>query len=84
MMLRRESLPRLLSKTEAAAYCGVGAATFTAHCPVRPVALGPSKRLERFDRTALNEWIDRLAGGDDVESRDWLAEMDGHNDGRSR
>jgi hypothetical protein len=82
--VKRERMqPRLLTKAEAAAYCGLGVATFEAHCPVRPIAMGESKRLERFDRVALNRWIDRLTNGDDVVSRDWLAEMDNHNDGRS-
>ena len=81
--MRRNIVPRLLTKAEAAAYCGVGVATFETHCPVRPIALGQSKQLERFDRVALNKWIDRLTDGDDVVSRDWLAEMDGQNDGRS-
>ncbi len=82
--MRQDIMPRLLTKAEAAAYCGIGTATFEAHCPVRPIALGQSKRLERFDRVALNKWIDRLADDDDAVSRDWLAEMDDQNDGCSR
>jgi hypothetical protein len=33
-------------------------------CPVRPLALGPDKRLERYDLLALDRWIDRLANSE--------------------
>lgn len=78
--MRQNITPRLLTRAEAAAYCGIGIATFEAHCPVEPIALGRSKRLERFDREALNTWIDQLANGLAGRGKDWLAEMDGQND----
>lgn len=52
---------RLLTRAEAAAYCGVSLPTFDTICPVRAIVLGDDKRLERFDVQALNEWIDRLS-----------------------
>lgn len=65
--------PRLLTRSQAAAYCSISVATFTVVCDVRPIALGPSKRLERFDTRALDAWIDALAEGETSSSRDWLA-----------
>jgi len=44
---------RLLTKAEAASYCGVSVATFSALCPVRPVALGKGKRLGTQDSAPL-------------------------------
>jgi hypothetical protein len=51
---------RLLTRAEAAAYCGMSLTSFESICPVRALALGPDKRLQRYDIQALNEWIDRL------------------------
>src|SRR4051794_35216470 len=66
--LRRESArgrliaPRLLTRTQAAIYCGVSVPTFSAHCPVRPISLGPGRRLERYDIHSLDRWIDISSG----------------------
>ena len=78
------SAVRLLTKAQAASYCGLSVAAFAALCPVRPIALGDDKRLERFDIVALNEWIDRLGAGSAELGRDWLAVMDKDNDRSSR
>lgn len=51
---------RLLTRAEAAAYCGMSVPTFEGICPVRPIDLGGGRRLERYDVECLNEWIDRL------------------------
>ncbi len=62
---RRESAcmrPRLLTREQAAIYCGVSGPTFSVHCPVRPISLGPGKRLERYDIHSLDRWIDTLSG----------------------
>jgi hypothetical protein len=75
--------PRLLTRAEAAAYCGIGVATFSTLCPVPPVALGQNKRLERFDVVALDKWIDQMSTNGTVSGRDWLAAMDTDHDGRS-
>lgn len=80
----RTGSARLLNKRDAAAYCGLSSATFRMLCPVRPVALGKSKRLERFDVVALDEWIDGLSSDSAASGRDWLAEMDEVHDHRSR
>ena len=76
--------PRLLDRSQAAAYCGISLAVFTARCPVRPLAMGQGKRLERYDIRDLDEWIDRLgARGASSETVDWLEKMDAP-DGNAR
>ena len=57
-MTRRDPEPRLLTKTQAAAYCGLCIENFKSACPVTPVKL--LDRIERYDRAALDRWIDRL------------------------
>jgi hypothetical protein len=71
---------RLLTRKQAAAYCGVSLRTFIGLCPVRPVALGPSKRLERYDLRALDQWIDTLPGDKASYGKDWLATLDVDHD----
>jgi hypothetical protein len=69
--------PRLLTKAQAAAYCGVSVGSFSALCPVRPIALGNDKRLERFDVVSLNDWIDSLGSHSCELGKDWLRELGG-------
>lgn len=69
-------VPRLLTRQEAAAYCGVSVPTFDGVCPVEAIALGNGKRLERFDRISLDRWIDSLATNGLRMSKDWLAELE--------
>jgi hypothetical protein len=75
---------RLLTRTQAASYCGVSVATFRMLCPVRPIALGKSKRLQRFDVVALDQWIDEMSTDGAASGKDWLAEMDAGHDRGSR
>jgi hypothetical protein len=53
--------PRLLSRDEAATYCGVVAETFEQHVRphVPPIGLG-ARRL--WDIRALDRWLDRQSG----------------------
>lgn len=67
---------RLLTRTQAASYCGVSVPVFNVRCPVMPVALGKSKRLERFDVCALDNWIDKLSENDSSSQIDWLSRID--------
>jgi hypothetical protein len=69
-------VPRLLTRQEAAAYCGVSVPTFDGVCPVKAISLGNGKRLERFDRISLDGWIDSLALNSRQMSKDWLAELE--------
>jgi len=75
--------PRLLTRRQAADYCGVGIETFAVHCPVQPISLGPGKRLERYDIVALDRWIDLLNGGGTSPSKNWLAALEDEDDGRA-
>src|SRR4051794_12905591 len=59
---RGQVAPRLLTQMQAAIYCGISIPTFSAHCPVRPISLGPGKRLNRYDIRSLDQWIDTLSG----------------------
>jgi hypothetical protein len=72
--------PRLLTKEQAATYCGVSAATFSTVCPVAPIALNQSKKLRRYDLQLLDKWIDGLARADTLTDSDWLAKMDERDD----
>jgi hypothetical protein len=78
----------MLTKQQAAAYCGVSTPTFAAQCPVTPIALGRGDRLLRYDIRAIDRWLDRLGGdtqrGERDSERDWLAEMDRIDGDRSR
>ncbi len=69
-------VPRLLTREQAAAYCGISLPTFKGICPVRPIALGASKRLERYDLRALEQWIDTFSGDGALCQKDWLATLD--------
>lgn len=56
-------LPRLLTATQAAAYVGYKSTEVLKRIPVRPVVITddhPSAR--RWDRNALDRWIDDLGG----------------------
>jgi len=74
--------PRLLTRQQAASYCGVGIETFAMRCPVRPISLGPGKRLERYDILVLDRWIDRLHNGGSAPTKNWLAALESEDDGR--
>ena len=73
---RKEVAPRLLTREQAAIYCGISVPTFSVHCPVRPVSLGPGKRLERYDIHSLDRWIDTLSGLAPPTGKDWLAALE--------
>lgn len=63
--------PRLLPLKLAAAYCQVTPALFEASCPVAPIRLGgrASQQSRRWDRHALDRWLDSLASGRDRPPR---------------
>ncbi|SES47271.1 hypothetical protein [Rhizobium sp. NFR03] len=56
--------PRLLNKSQAAAYCGLSTSTFGGVCPVRPIALGESVRMHRYDVRDIDAWIDSFKSGE--------------------
>jgi hypothetical protein len=75
---------RMLTRQQAATYCGVSVPTFMLVCPVSPVALGEGKRLERYDIRSLDAWLDKLGNDRASLNNDWLAKWDSEHDGRSR
>lgn len=74
MRVANDNTPaRLLTKSQAATYCGISVPTFGSVCPVRAIALGVGVRMERYDVHAINAWIDRLAGqGESPRTADQL------------
>lgn len=66
---------RLLTKTQAARYCGLSVQAFGSVCPVRAIALGVGPRMERYDIIELDSWIDGLRNsGKPVRTADALLE----------
>jgi hypothetical protein len=68
--------PRLLTLQEAKAYCGPASPNFPVDCAIEPVKL--SKNLRRWDRFALDRWINSLMEmtDDDIDVRGcWLAQF---------
>jgi hypothetical protein len=55
--------PRLLTREQAAAYCGVGLTTFTGWVR-RGIVPGPVHRTHRWDRMAIDAALDVLSGID--------------------
>ena len=49
---------------------------FRKHCPVRPISLGRDERLLRYDRIALDRWIENFGTSNLAGQRDWLAALD--------
>jgi hypothetical protein len=75
---------RMLTRQQAATYCGVSVAKFTLVCPVSLVSLGEGKRMERYDIRSLDAWLDKLGNDGASLNNDWLAKWDFEHDGRSR
>ena len=77
-------VPRLLTRQQAAAYCGISVPTFMLVCPISPVALGKGKRMERYDIRSVDAWLDKLDNDGASLNNDWLAKWDSEHDDRSR
>lgn len=70
--------PRLLTRTQAATYCGLTASAFLKTCPILPVTVDQDAECERFDRYELDAWIDRKCEFSDRNGwLNWLALMEG-------
>ncbi len=54
---------RLLTKSQAAQYCGLCVSTFSGVCPVTPIALGEGPRMHRYDVRDIDKWIDSFKAG---------------------
>ncbi len=84
-MPRRDPDPRLLTQQQAAAYCGLCVANFKRACPVPKILL--CDRIPRYDRAALDRWIDSLDNSRSMNSTGKLERMwdeAGHDDPRAR
>lgn len=67
--------PRLLSRDEAATYCGVSVPTFVAECPVIPLKI---RNRVLYDRKAIDLWLDsKLPAQPTLGETDWAGRLDG-------
>lgn len=74
--------PRLLSQSQAAAYCGIGVELLKAECPVIPIKIR-SRLL--YDRQALDRWIDaRAVTTTESGPKYWLGQLDNAHAGKRR
>jgi predicted DNA-binding transcriptional regulator AlpA len=64
---------RLLTGDEAAAYCGVTLPTLRSHVKVAPMKIGGAVR---YDRVALDRWIDGRTNAAPMTGDDWLDKLD--------
>lgn len=55
---RQTPAQRLLSREEAASYCGMSGPTFAVECPVIPIKI---RTRVLYDRQQIDLWIDSLA-----------------------
>jgi hypothetical protein len=68
-LLKISVTPRgLLSKAEAAIFCGVPERHLNKLCPVKPVMLGDNKL--RYDLRDLEKWIDSIKFDSEIEDVD--------------
>lgn len=73
---------RMLLRSEAAEYCGLGPG---APLPVSPKRVRPGKRGLRWDVQDLDRWLDNLESGQDAETEDDLLNRPSRDKGaRSR
>jgi hypothetical protein len=81
-MTRRDPEPRLLTQSQAASYCGVCAEVFKKACPVPPIKV--ADRIPRYDRHALDRWIDSLNNLPANNDLGWMWENAGERRTRKR
>jgi len=71
--LRFQVFPRLMTKAQAANYCGVCVESFAVNCPVEPIRIRSGEKGLRWDTHDLDEWMESkeqdLIGSNGV---DWL------------
>ena len=67
--------PRLLSREEAATYCGLSIPTFMSACPVIPIKI---RTRVLYDRRAVDAWLDTLSANQPQSSsrEEWLRRLD--------
>jgi hypothetical protein len=79
-MTRRDPEPRLLTQSQAAAYCGLCAENFKKACPIKPISL--LERIPRYDRQALDRWIDSLNSPPPEADLSWMWDNAGNRSAR--
>jgi hypothetical protein len=78
--MTRQAVPlpaaRLLTRAQAASYCGLSVVVFQRECDVRPIRFGVDT-VQRYDRRDLDQWIDRRKVEPGARSIDeWLDALD--------
>ena len=71
--------PRLLSRQQAAAYCGVGLETFDDYRR-RGIVPGPISGTNRWDRKLIDMWLDKASGleaNTETSLDEWRAHRNG-------
>ncbi len=71
--------PRLLSRQQAAAYCGVSLETFDDYRR-RGIVPGPISGTNRWDRKLIDMWLDKASGIDantETSLDEWRAKRNG-------
>ena len=64
--------PRLLSKRQAAAFCGMSIESFSGNCDVMPIRVQPGLRGLRYDIEDLADWIERKKTSSEVQPLDLI------------
>lgn len=73
-VLHLEIVPkRMLTKAEAAHYCGRSVNSFKAECPVVPVRFANGQL--RYDARDLDAWLDQLKAGSAIDADDIVARL---------
>jgi hypothetical protein len=74
--MRQAVIPRLLTKSAAAAYCGISIGIFDRLRPARAISLQKGHdRLERYDVVDLDRWIESLKGLPAGGAEKWLERL---------
>ena len=60
--------PRMLTKEQAAHYCGLSVPAFIGACPPPAVSLGKTSRTHRWDIRQLDRWLDTFTGSSSAAS----------------
>ena len=68
----------LLTREQAADYCGVSVNQFVAHVKVAPVKIGHSVR---YDRRELDRWAANQNRSEPLTGGDWLERLDAGGEG---
>lgn len=74
-MTRAPIEPRMLSRDQAANYCGVSVPTFEGWCPVIPIR---ERNRVLYDRAKIDRWLDSLSPNvpESAEDSDWAGKLE--------